>query len=289
MKGKQFVKWFTPPILMDAARAILSRQKRFIQEYEYIPEGWSAADSNPKIKGWDVAAVLAAYQKNWPAFLESLEGRHPFGHSPEANENADFDLIFHNTIMVYAYSLALASRQKSRVKMLDWGGGNGHYYLLAQKLIPGLEIDYVCKDVPILANYGKTLFPQATFLSDARDLQGKFDFILASCSLHYSQDWQVSFRTMASCLDGFMLITRLPITTQSGAYVYLQRPYRYGYDTEYLGWALNRGEFLDVAYQNGLHLVREFVTGEVLPIKNAPGPCHYRAYLFSKRGDSQNG
>jgi hypothetical protein len=49
---------------------------------------------------------------------------------------------------------------------------------------------------------------------------------------------------------------------------------------EYLGWCLNKAEFLAEASKLGLTLVREFVIGEQPPIANAPEPCQYRGFLF---------
>jgi hypothetical protein len=63
-------------------------------------------------------------------------------------------------MMTYAYALSLSTRHKSSISMLDWGGAIGHYYLLSEKLVPDLEIDYHCKDVPVLAEYGRSLFPK---------------------------------------------------------------------------------------------------------------------------------
>src|SRR5437660_12823942 len=110
------------------------------------------ADS--KIKGWNVESVLNVYREKWPAFVKQLEGTGPFGVAHESDLNDRTDPIFHNIIMSYGYALSIASRCKRSISLLDWGGGIGHYYLISQALIPDLEIDYHCKDVPILAEYG---------------------------------------------------------------------------------------------------------------------------------------
>ena len=125
------------------------------------------AEENPAIKGWDVESVLNAYKANWPIFLKNLEGALPIEISPESDSTQRSNLIFHNMLMTYGYVLAYCSRHKSRFSMLDWGGGIGHYYLISQKLLPELNIEYHCKDFPRFAEYGKTLFPEARFYSDA--------------------------------------------------------------------------------------------------------------------------
>ena len=65
--------------------------------------------------------------------------------------------------------------------MLDWGGSTGHSYLLAQALLP---------DVRLLAQYGAQLFPGQHFYGDESCLERSYDFVMASSSLHYSEDWQ---------------------------------------------------------------------------------------------------
>ena len=78
-----------------------------------------------------------------------------------------------------------------------------------------------------------------------------------------------------------MFITRLPIVHQVASYVMVQRPYEYGYNTEYLGWCLNKDEFLQYATSINLILIKEFVIGENPVIYNAPESCQYWGFLFA--------
>lgn len=281
---KPTVKRLTPPVLWDLVMWLKNGRGRIWhkEEWEYVPEGWAAAESDPAIRGWNVEAILEAYRRKWPEFLRSLESTKPFGLSPEAIVPGDFDLVYHNTIMCFGYALARAARRKNLVSMLDWGGGIGHYLLIARRLLPEVEFRYHCKDVPVLAAYGQKLFPEATFISDDSCLAATYDFVLASTSLHYSPDWRSVLAGLAKATAGFLLITRLPIVLAAESYVFVQRPYHYGYDTEYLGWSLNRREFLEAAAESGLALEREFVTGEQPHILRAPEQCRYRAFLFRR-------
>jgi putative methyltransferase (TIGR04325 family) len=271
-----------PPFLADWVKQLQRALRRGQPEWEYIPAGWEAERSDPKIKGWNVESVLEAYKSRWDAFVGELKSTDPLGRSPESFASGPFDLVFHNTIMVFAYALALAARHKTSISMLDWGGGIGHYYLISQALVSDLELDYHCKDVPILVAYGRQLLPQAHFYSDEACLSRRYDFILASTSLHYSQDWSRVLEGLARATTGYLLVTQLPVVHQAPSYVFIQRPYRYRYNTEYLGWCLNRIEFLQRAEQSGLKLVREFVTGQQPQIARAPEPCQYRAFLFRR-------
>ena len=285
MNAKQLLKDLLPPVLLKAARAIAhpasqpSRNDR--PEWEYVPQGWDAEKSDPAIKGWNVQTVLDAYKAKWDTFVKTTQGAGPFGLPPEAISPAkDADLPYHNGVMVFGYCLALASRNKSVVSILDWGGGIGHYYRIARALLPEVKIEYHCKDMPVLARHGQSLFPEAHFCSDESCLARRYDLVMAGTSLHYARDWRGTLRGLAGAVGGYLLVTGLPVVHAAPAYVFVQRPYRYNYDTEYLAWCLNRGQFLETARGMGLTLVREFITGHFPPIQGAPEECEYRGFLF---------
>jgi putative methyltransferase (TIGR04325 family) len=277
---KSTIKYLTPPVLIDLTRSLGNLIHLWIIEWEYMPDGWATERTNPKIKGWNVESVLEAYKSRWTAFVKNLEGTAPFGASPESLTFRQIDLVFHNTIMSYAYAFTLASRYRSSISMLDWGGGIGHYYLISKTLVPDLKIEYHCKDVPVLAEHGQTLFPEAYFYADETCLARQYDFVLVSTSLHYSQDWRSLLERLARATDGYLFVTQLPIVHQISSFVFVQRPYQYGYNTEYLGWCLNHDEFLKYAETAGLELMRQFVTGQQPVIHRAREQCQYYGFLF---------
>ncbi|HOT90776.1 MAG TPA: hypothetical protein PLJ78_04385 [Anaerolineae bacterium] len=289
MNRKEFVKLFIPPLAVRLARRLRGRvqtappsdaREAARPEWEYIPEGWAYARSHSEVKGWNVRDVLETYKQKWPRFVAMVQGTGPLGVAHESDLASREDINSHNTMMAFAYAMTLAARHKDALSMLDWGGGIGHYYLLAQALLPDVRIEYHCKDVRWLTEYGATLFPDQHFYSDESCLARTYDFVLASASLHYSEDWQRTLAGLAGATAGYLYITRLPTVARAASYVFIQRPYAYGYNTEYLGWCLNKAEFLGEAGRLGLTLVREFVIGEQPPIANTPEPCQYRGFLF---------
>ncbi len=271
------IDWIPPVIFRHWVRW---RTRESISDWEVVPEGFAAAHSRPEIKGWNVASVVETYKAKWPAYLRSLEGTDPLGSSHEGSLTSRTDLIEHNLHMSYAYVLALASRELSRFSMLDWGGGIGHYYPLSRVMVPGLEIEYHCKDVPLLAEHGRRLFPEATFWTDDSCLERQYDLVFASGSFHYSEAWKAALAGLAQATSGYLFITQLPVVERAPAFVYVQRPYSFGYDTEYLSWCLNRVEFLSAAKDTNLALQREFIVGHQPPIRGAPEQCEYRGFLF---------
>ena len=250
-------------------------------EFEYIPNGWEYLHDHPEVKGWDVEDILQVYLKQWEPFVEMAQSTGPLSGIHES-VLAKVSIEGHNSIMIFAYSLALAAHRHTHLSMLDWGGGIGHYYLIAKALMPMIDIEYHCKDTPILSSHAQKLFQEAYFYSDASCLDRQYDFVLASGSLQYWQNWSGTFSQLANATSGYLLVTRLPIVKMVPSYVFIQRPYLHMYNTEYLAWCLNREEFINCAQESGLHLVREFLVGDNHPIQNAPEKCEYLGFLFRK-------
>ncbi|MEG3989216.1 methyltransferase, TIGR04325 family [Microcoleus sp. S28C3] len=249
------------------------RQCYSLPEWEYIPQKW--AKNNLKIKGWNVESILEIRKANWSRFRELLQMAQPV-----ANNHGT-----HNTYMAYAYVLALTAQRKERISILDWGGGLGEYYLLSKALLPDLEIDYHCKEVSVLCEAGRELLPEAKFYDDDSEcFEQSYDLVVASSSLQYSENWQGVVSQLEAVSRSYLYITRLPIVHKAASFVVLQRPYQYGYGTEYLGWFLNRGEFLNYMNRGQMELVREFIMAEGFPVPGAPEPGEGRGFLFRPRG-----
>lgn len=272
---KHLVKAVTPPILYEAAHRWKRAAPAPAGEYEFVPEGWAAASHCP---GWNAQSILDHSQEQWPEFVRSLTGT-----QPQLLPVIYGPLAGHNVVACFSYALALAAHQKPQMSMLDWGGGIGHYYLRSRVALPDVPIDYHCKDVPLLASYGRSLFPEATFYSDHSCFDRTYDFVLASTSLHYSEDWERILARLAHSTEGWLLLNRLPCHDGAASYVYRQR----ALGSEFLSWSLNAEEVLACAADAGVELFREFLISETpQPILNAPHLSRMRAYLFHKRHES---
>jgi len=283
-----WIKALTPPIVLLGLRKLVpKRESPAIQappdpeppEWEYVPEGWRRP-----VAGWNAAGVLAAYEAKWPAFLRALEGSGPLGVNHEASladiECAE-DPAAQNLLVSFAYVLALAAGGRDRVSILDWGGGIGHYYVIARAVLPEVAIDYTCRDLPILCARGRDLFPEVSFVDDDSWLERSYDLVLASSSLHYSEDWRRTLAGLARSTSRYLYVTRVPLASRSPSFVVLQRAQRHGYGTDYLGWVLNRNELLEAAGQSGLRLVREFLLDAQFDAAGAPErPTAHRGFLF---------
>jgi putative methyltransferase (TIGR04325 family) len=305
-RTRLFVKSLTPPLLWNALKAAKDRAlsgrrapaapseqpaatvvaDQAVEapppaEWEYVPEGWAR-----RVKGWDVDAVADAYAAKWPSYLEALAGPGPLGinHEVPAGEAVDrFDRGAHNTIVSYAYVAAVAARGRERLSILDWGGGLGHYEPLTRALLPSVELEFYCKEVPALVERGRELLPHVTFYADRSCLERRYDLVLASGSLQYGEDWSTLLGDLAGAAADLLFVTRLPVALEAPSFVVLQRAHRYGYDTEYLGWVVNRDDLLTAAPGSGLTLVREFLLSAWFSAPGAPeAPVEHRGYLFRR-------
>jgi putative methyltransferase (TIGR04325 family) len=279
-------------LLRAAARRAgreLGRVVPRLREWEYVPEGWERRRADPQIKGWDEAAVLEAYKAKLAVFANAVEGTGPIGlPTSAAFRDVTPTVKDQGIVLGFAYTLALSSRKKDTVSILDWGGGVGLFYLLSRALLPSeVELDYHCKDLPALCSYGREALPEAHFHEDESCLERRYDLVVASSSLQYSENWSEVLHRLAGVAAGYLYLARVPVVLQAPSFVVLQRAQRYGLGTEFLSWVFNRDEILSAASSAGAELLREFVFGEKSEIRGSPEQDETRGFLF-RAGDPRS-
>ena len=295
------LKALTPPIVVIAVKGLLRRlgllspaspdvrpeplvEFAEAPEFEVLPEGWAAAPG-----GWDGGAVADAYVAKWPEWVAALEGSGPLGVYHEARVGESIvreDLAAHNMLLSFAYVLARAAAGRDRISVLDWGGGLGHYAVLARAVLPATSFEWHCREVPSIAAAGAEANPDVTFHSDDACLNGSYDLVLASGSLQYEEDWATLLERLGAATTGLLLTTRLPVALESPSFVVLQRAGAYGYETEYAGWVLSRDALLAAAEAAGLVLDRELLLDAWMSPAGAPeSPIGHRGFLFRPSRD----
>jgi putative methyltransferase (TIGR04325 family) len=261
------------------AEQSVPQEESELPEWELLP-AWLPAD---RLRGWDSAGVFETQAARWQQFVDLLRQPGPLGISIESSAAAGRENFWaHNLVMTYGYVLGRVLRGHGRkLKMLDWGAGSGHYYHITRTLFPDLELRYTGFDLPRLCATGRQFLPQATFVEDAGQATGeRYDFVLAGSSLWYSPDWKLTLRSLAAAANPWIYLTRMIFIRQQPTCVAIQRPWRYGYDTEYQCWILNQAEFLQEAEACGLQLQREFYLGQSPLIAGLPETGAFRGFLF---------
>jgi putative methyltransferase (TIGR04325 family) len=269
-----------PPIASDLIRKI-RKGDGALPEWAFLSYSWPERAS--QAVGWDHESICATQRGKWEEFYARVQVPAPLGVAHEAPVLSNTDSLAHNQIMTYAYVLACVARRRDRVSLLDWGGGSGHFYVLARTLFPDLQLDYHCRDLPSLAALGRELLPEGTFHDDNSCLDRKYDVVVASTSLQYSEDWMQTASQLLSAAAPYLYIANLPVLFSSDSFTVLQRPHKYGYLTEYVCWFLNREAFLRRMDSMGADLVREFLLEARPDVSGAPELGEYRGYLFRAR------
>jgi putative methyltransferase (TIGR04325 family) len=277
---KQSLQEITPPLLWRAARRIMQGKKPLAHAWEYAPDGFASSAST---RGWNLARVALAETARFAEFAASIQSPAPLGGAHETDAPTAQHPWAHGLAMSWAYVLGRAARGKDALSVLDWGGGLGHSYLLARSLWPEVALSYRIKETPEMAKAGQALLPELRFESEADAVfSERYDLVLASGAMHYAQDWRALLGNLAQASQHWLYITRLPTLTHAASYVFMQRVPGLGYDTEYLGWCINRQEFLQHASALGLRLEREFLVDELAPVQQAPEVGQYRGFLFQQ-------
>ena len=246
-----------------------------LPEWEYVPDGWEH-----EAKGWSVDSVARGYREKWADYLAAIAAPNALGVHHETATVTTGDVGAHNMLVSFAYVVALAGQGRDRLSVLDWGGGLGHYHALARSAVPGLELEYHVKETPAVSAAGREVSPEVTFHEDEACLDRRYDLVVASSSLQYAPDWRALLGRLAGATDRSLYVARVPVALHAESFVVIQRPYVHGYDTEYLGWVLNRDDLLAAA---GLPLARELLLDARFSALGAPeDPVEHRSFLFNR-------
>jgi putative methyltransferase (TIGR04325 family) len=275
------VKDFIPPVLVSYLynfRGLMGKAP-----WKYIKEGFSY---QLKSAGWDMNEIALVQLEKWEAYKNYLLSTNPLAINHEGSmKSLSNDPFYHNLLNSFAHSLCLASINKKAVNFLDWGGGLGHYGVLAKSILSStnLPLHYYCYDFEPFCKYGKQVNPEFTYESDKQHLiENNYDLILASSSIWYEKNWKDGIDTLSNFKTDYLYITRMIFVEHVDSFVALQQPENMGYKTEYLFWVINKKDFLEYVQSKGFQLIREFEFGEITPIYQAPENGTLKGFLFKK-------
>lgn len=279
---RRLLKAITPPVLVSAGRRLerVVRARHTVPAWEPRPQGWT---SDAPVPGWNVESAVTAYRAKLPAFRDAITGPGPLGVSTSAVLAIKEPSVGQqNTLLTFAYALALASRTTDHVSVLDWGGGLGFFSLLSRAVLPAeVAVEFHCKEVPLVCRAGRDVFPDVTYWEDDRCLDRQYDLVMASSSLQYCEDWPDVTRRLARAARRYLLLTRVPVVLGRPSFVVLQRARGRVLETDALCWIVNRDELVDAATSEGsVELVREFLLGGKPSAPGAGPHDETRAYLF---------
>ena len=275
MSIRSFVFNWIPPALLTLIR----RSLNYIRPatWQYVPEGWNTP---LKTRGWNLSSIAQTQQQKWDEYAAIIQSTLPLGVNHEDTQISEKNLIAHNLMMTFAYVVSLNSRNVVKPSMLDWGGGIGHYGLLAQEIIA--DTDYYCYDLPELCKIGRQVLPSGNFIENRGEVfKNQYDLVYAGSSLWYDKDWKATLRELCLSCTQYLCVNKMIFVEHVSSFVAIQRP-KGIYDTEYLCWILNKTEFVDYVEQNGFKLVRELLIDKSPYIFKAPEQGNIVGFLFCK-------
>jgi putative methyltransferase (TIGR04325 family) len=269
MSATSVLKSIVPPLLWGLGGTIRRRIVRATTLFQYAPAGW--ATPLPGLSNSE--AFWSAFIEEERAYCEVLIARIHAG-DPMLYQDGDDNLKY----AVFGYVLALAARQLSKLSVLDYGGNLGDYYWLARGLLPGVQLDYHCKELPALASAGRLVSPDVTWHTDDACLADEHDVVMFSSTIQYLPDWQDVLQRAARSARRYVLLSDVPTLRHAPTYVVTHRT---GGHT-CLHAALNRVELITTAESAGLRLIREFPMGRHPRIVNAPEQPACVGWLFRR-------
>lgn len=273
---KKIVRDWVPPAAIRLADTLLDMTRP--SPYEFIGYTWP---KNLQLKGWQADGVQESRERTWQAFVDSMHGNSFLGIAEnDLHIPTHINLNLQTLYLSYGYCLGLACQNKRNVSILDWGGGTGNYFIISRKLMPEISFTYHCAELPSVCTSGRCLLPDVVFDENENWKGMHYDLVFSSSSLQYLEDWRPTVAALIHSSNQYLYITRMPFVVTGRSFVMIQRAACYG--TEYLGWVLNRQEFIQFVEQQGMRLIRQFVNHTGPRIKGAPENNLYMGFLFEK-------
>ena len=142
----RILKSIAPPFLWSIGSRIKRRLVRSTTLLEYTPRGWSTPLPGDTSSEDFWTAFIAQERAYSEALVARIRAREPFL-QVDGDESAKY--------AVFGYVLALATRHQSKISVLDYGGSLGDYYWLGRALVPGVDLEYHCKELPRVVEAGR--------------------------------------------------------------------------------------------------------------------------------------
>jgi putative methyltransferase (TIGR04325 family) len=268
MRSKAFLKSIVPPMLWSVGRDLKRRLLRPDDEYAYAPDGWDTPLPRG-VRNEDYWNAFIAYDR---AACEALMARVTRGEPPLIGAEYEWKHV------TFAYALALSADAKDSITVLDYGGSLGDYFWHAKALLPRINLEYHCKELPAIAEVGRQINPAVIWHTDDSCLRRVHDLVMFSSSLEYVNNWQHVLRDAADSARRCLFLSDVPTVRNVPAFVATERR---GPVTN-LHWQLNGNEVVDTVEAAGLRLLREFAMGPYPRIANAPEQPTSVGWLFRR-------
>jgi putative methyltransferase (TIGR04325 family) len=278
---RKVARLLLPPVLMHACRKMRSNTHE-----------WRALAPNsswPSGSGWSDPKVVAVQKSKWNRLLEKAEGTRVLDFNPEANvEDWRNDLYAQGHWYMIAYALSRTAKN-GHCRMIDYGSGLGQFGVILRALLPEIELEYVGIDLPEVIAEARVCNTKGAFYSseEYRDIQPA-DFMLASSSLQYNENWEEQLALLAGLSLSRFFITRTLVTDGDSDFICVQNPGAVGYGAEYAGWVFSEKSLPRAMKRLGFELEREMLIWPGPIISGHAERVVFKGYLFLRKTMQQD-
>jgi putative methyltransferase (TIGR04325 family) len=205
---KFVLRQLAPPIIIFLYRAI-RRSGLLPAGLRNVGPSWPTDTT----ADWNDRSLFQEKITSWDAASSKLSDKGALGfsfddHNPLSRNNVSCS----NLYMSYAYSVAKAARGNNNLKVLDYGGALGQYYLLSHSLFPEISFDYHCKEMEEAVKIGCKKLPYIKWHTSDDCLSDNYDLIHIGSSLQYAEKWKEKLEAMCTAASGYIFLGRTPLT-----------------------------------------------------------------------------
>lgn len=226
---------------------------------------------------WNDGSLFVQKITAWDAVISKLSDKGSLGFSfDDPNPLSRNNVSCSNLYMSYAYSVAKAARGNNNLKVLDYGGALGQYYLLSHSLFPEISFDYHCKEMEEAVKIGHKKQPNIKWHTSDDCLSDNYDLIHIGSSLQYAEKWKEKLEAICAAATGYIFLGRTPLTTNSRTFCARQIPRGIPL------WVFNEQELFGFFEAHSFELYREFSTDEKYPITGSNANVRGRNLLFKR-------
>ena len=277
MNWRRLVRGMVPPIAWEFVRRATLPLRKPGNGFRFAPDRWHT--QLPKGEELDSPGFVARERREWDLLMSEDLGCRPLvlfsrlpgvAHAQRVSEHGEW--------MAYAYALLLAAKGRDTLRILDYGGGFGHFFSVGKAVLPDVALEYHCKDLPGIVAEGRRVNPLVVWHCDDSCLDENYDLVILSGVLQYVPGWQALLRRVASAVRGYCFVMGVPAVERAPGYVAIQRIH--GAVAHYA--ILNRAEVLATLEGEGLTMVREFLLDEHPAIPAAPEQPIQCGWLFRR-------
>jgi putative methyltransferase (TIGR04325 family) len=231
-------------------------------------------------RGWENAGAEQGGEDFWAHFIEQERAACEalIAHARAGGDVLALDADERAKRAAFGEVLAIAAPEHQPITILDVGGNLGDYYWIGKALVPGVEIEFHCQELPAIAAAGRAVNPAVTFHAGDDAFDRSYDLVMFSSSLQCLPRWRAVLDLAARAARKHLFLSDVPTVRTVPSFVVASH-----LDGKVsLQHQLNRSEVLTVVQSAGFQVVREFDMGPHPPVANAPEPSMCTGWLFAR-------